>query len=127
MRNLVKNQQVVYISTYKSKTALKDSYGNETGEYQIKYNTPVKKAWNVSYADSDAEVAMFGIESSNTLRIVADEIPSDTSILWYGKTPRVSFVDYAPDHNYIVVGILPSLNESVFYARKINTVNAVVV
>ena len=122
MRRLVKNKQTVYISTYKSKAAMEDSNGDETGEYQISYNTPVKKSWNVNFVDSDAEVEMFGIEAKNTIRIVADPMTLDeSSILWYGKTPASTFVATTPNHNYVIVGIRPSLNEMVFYARKINT------
>ena len=121
MRRMVRNKQTVYMSTFKSKAAMKDSLGNETGEYQITYNAPVKKSWNVSLVESDAEVAMFGIDSKNTIRIVADPMTLDeSSILWYGKTPATPFVATAPGHNYIIVGVRPSLNELVFYAQKAN-------
>lgn len=124
MRLLNRNKQSIYYATYVSKTANKDEYGNETGEYTIKYSTPVKVAWNISYVDSDAEVAMFGIESKDVLRIVAEKVgfPLDeASILWFGKDPHTPYADTAPDHNYVVAGIRPSLNELVFYARKIDT------
>ena len=121
MRLLNKNKQTFYYATYKSKSAIKDDYGNETGEYVITYNTPVKTSWNVSYVDSDAEVAMFGISSQSTIRITAKKagFPLDeASILWFGKTPASTFVATAPDHNYVIAGIRPSLNELMFYARK---------
>lgn len=121
MRTLVKNKQVVYYSTYKSKTELKDDYDNATGEYAITYNTPVKTAWSVSCVDSDAEVEMFGIAAQDVIRITAKKLgfPLDeASILWFGKTPASTFVATAPDHNYVIAGIRPSLNELVFYARK---------
>jgi hypothetical protein len=121
MRALKKNGQPLHYATYKSKTALKDEYGNETGEYVVAYNSPVSVNWSVSFVDSDAEVAMFGVESKNVIRIVADRMIDETSILWYGKTPHTPFADKAPDHNYVVAGVRPSLNEVVFYARKVDT------
>lgn len=124
MRGLKKNRQTAWYATYKSKAAAKDDYGQETGEYVITYNTPVKVSWNIRFADSAAEVEMFGVESRNVLAIVADKpgFPlTDSSIIWYGKSPHAPFAATAPDHNYIVAGIRPSLNGVVFYAKKINT------
>lgn len=124
MRLLRKNRQPLYYSTYKGKAAVKDDYGNETGEYVLTYNTPVLASWNVSYVDSDAEVEMFGIASKDVLRITADKdtFPLDeASILWFGITPHSPFAEAAPDHNYAIVGIRPSLNELLFYAAKVDT------
>lgn len=124
MRLLRKNRQPLYYSTYKGKTAEKDEYGNETGEYVVTYNTPVKASWNISFIDSDAEVEMFGIAARDVIRIAADKdgFPLDeASILWYGITPHTPFAEAAPDHNYVIAGIRPSLNELLFYAAKVDT------
>ena len=123
MRELRRNKQVIHYSTYNGKTEVTDEYGNKTGEYVISYNEPIKTYWNVAFADSDAEVEMFGIDSKNILRITADrDCPiDDASILWYGITPHTPFAENAPDHNYKVVGARPSLNGFVFYASKIDT------
>lgn len=123
MRELSRNKQELYYATYKAKTEVTDDYGNKTGEYTISYNSPVKASWNVAFADSDAEVEMFGIDSKNILRIVADkDCPvDDASILWFGITPHDPFAENAPDHNYKVVGARPSLNGFMFYASKIDT------
>jgi hypothetical protein len=66
---------------------------------------------------------MFGIKASSTLRIVApkDGFPLDeASILWYGKEPKTPYDPTNTEHNYAIAGIRPSLNELVFYARKVD-------
>ena len=63
---------------------------------------------------------MFGIHSKDVLRIVADKkgFPlNESSILWFGKNPPFP---YTPKHNYAIAGIRPSLNEMVFYAKKVD-------
>lgn len=124
MRTLNRNQQPVYYATYTSKTGLKDSQGNLTGEYSLTYSKPVKAAWNIGVVESDAEVEMFGVHAIDTLTGVADKyrFPLDeTSILWVGITPTIK-----PDgttntpHNYMVIGVRQSLNAVKFYARKVS-------
>lgn len=123
MRTLNRNKQPIYYATFVSKIEAKDEYENPTGQFEITYSTPVKVNWNVGYVESDAEVEMFGIAASSTLRIVApkDGFPLDeASILWFGKEPPTPYVATAPKHNYVVAGIRPSLNELVFYAKKVD-------
>lgn len=79
--------------------------------------------WNVSFVESDAEVEMFGIQSKDMLRIVAPKqgFPlNEASILWYGITPETPYTATAPKHNYAIAGIRPSLNELVFYAKRVD-------
>lgn len=123
MRTLNRNRQDLYYATFVSKTEVLDEYGNATGQYQITYSAPATTAWNVSFVESDAEVEMFGIQSKDTLRIVAPKqsFPLDeASILWYGITPETPYVATAPKHNYAIAGIRPSLNELVFYAKRVD-------
>lgn len=122
MRQLNRNRQPLWYATFVSKKPFKDEYGNETTETEVTYSTPVKAMWNVDFVKSDAEVEMFGIQSKDMLRIVApkDGFPLDTaSIIWYGKEPESPYNATSPKHNYAIAGIRPSLNELVFYARKV--------
>lgn len=123
MRTLDKNKQPIWYATYIGKTELIDEYGNSTGQYQITYSAPQKAMWSVSFVDSDAEVQMFGIEAKSTVRIVAQKRGfslTETSILWIGKEPPKPFNPVEPKHNYVVAGIRPSLNELVFYAKRVD-------
>lgn len=111
-----RNKQTLHYATYAGKTEIVDEWGNQTGEYEVTYSAPVAAKWNVGFVESDAEVQMFGISAQSTLRIVAPKqgFPLDeSSIIWYGVEPT-------EPHNYVVAGIRPSLNELVFYARKVD-------
>lgn len=122
MRSLNRNKQPIYYATFVSKEEAKDDYGNGTGTWIITYSTPQKVMWNVGFVESDAEVEMFGISAMSTLRIVAPKkgFPlNETSILWFGKEPPSPYNPTNPKHNYVVAGMRPSLNEMVFYARKV--------
>ncbi len=130
MRTLNRNQQPIYYATFVSKTEIVDEYENATGEYKITYSAPVKAAWNVSVVESEADIAMFGVQAIDTIVGVADRagFPLDeTSILWYGITPTIK-EDGTTDtaHNYRVVGIRPSLNTVRFYAQKVSVTQVVV-
>lgn len=118
-----RNKQVLYYATYVSKEEIKDEYDNPTGQFQITYSAPTKAMYNIGFVESDAEVEMFGIAASSTLRIVApkDGFPLDeASILWFGKEPESPYDATSPKHNYAVAGIRPSLNELVFYAKRVD-------
>lgn len=123
MRTLNRNRQLVYYATFVSKSEVKDEYGNHTGAWQITYSSPIKAMWNVSYVKSDAEVEMFGISAMSTIRIVAPKDGfslDEASILWYGKEPVTPYDATKPLHNYALAGIRPSLNNVVFYAKKVD-------
>jgi hypothetical protein len=106
-----------------------DEYNNATGEYTITYSSPTKAEWNVSVVESEAEVAMFGIQAIDTIVGVAekDGFPmTETSILWYGITPTIK-EDGTTDtaHNYRVVGMRSSLNAVRFYAQRVDVTQVV--
>ena len=122
MRTLSRNRQPLWFATFVSKTESQDEYGNITGGWVVAYSAPVKAMYNIGFVESDAEVAMFGIQSKDTLRIVAprDGFPLDgASILWFGKEPETPYDATSPKHNYAIAGIRPSLNELVFYAKRV--------
>jgi hypothetical protein len=123
MRVLKRNAQPIFYATYVGKTENTDEWGNGLRTYSITYSAPQKAEWNIGFVESDAEVAMFGISASSTLRIVAQKngFPLDTaSILWFGIEPETPYTATSPKHNYAVAGIRPSLNELVFYAKRVD-------
>jgi len=129
MRLCERNKQPLWYANYASHTEIVDEYNNATGEYTITYSSPTKAEWNVSVVESEAEVAMFGIQAIDTIVGVAekDGFPmTETSILWYGITPTIK-EDGTTDtaHNYRVVGIRPSLNTVRFYAQKVSVTQVV--
>jgi hypothetical protein len=129
MRLCERNKQSLWHANYVSHTEIVDEYNNATGEYTITYSAPTKAAWNVSVVESEAEVAMFGIQAIDTIVGVAekDGFPlTETSILWHGITPVIK-EDGTTDtaHNYRVVGIRPSLNTVRFYAQRVDVTQVV--
>jgi len=129
MRTLRRNTQPIWYANYSGKTELTDEYGNSLGEYEITYTAPTKTAWNVNVVESDADVAMFGVQAIDTIVGVAPRngFPLDeTSILWYGITPTIK-EDGTTDtaHNYRVVGMRSSLNAVRFYAQRVDVTQVV--
>ena len=116
-----RNKQPVWWANYVSISPTYDDFGNENGN-AITYTTPRKAMWNVNVVDSQSEVEAFGINATDALRIAAekDGFPlAIGSILWVGKEPDATYDSESPHHNFAVVGVKSSLNELVFYARKV--------
>lgn len=123
MRQLNRNKQAVYYANYVSKSLATDEQGNTTNEWAITYSKPIKAMWNVSFVQTSMDIEIFGIDAKTTLRIVAQKSEfalDEASILWYGKEPETPYDAISPKHNYVVAGIRPSLNEVVFYAKKVD-------
>lgn len=116
MRLLNRNKQPIWWANYVSREPIIDEWGNDTGQSSIVYTEPIKAFWDVGFIESEAEVQAFGIQAVDTLRIVAEKkgFPLTVeSVLWFGADP-------SGPHNYAVAGIRPSLNELVFYARRVD-------
>lgn len=60
MRLMKRNQTAIYYCLYKGKEPLLDEDGNETSEYRVLYERPVKLMCSVSHATGYAQVNMFG-------------------------------------------------------------------
>ena len=48
MRCLHRNKRKFYYALFKEKVAIKDEYGNDSGEYKVVYESPVEMKANVS-------------------------------------------------------------------------------
>lgn len=124
MRSLNRNKQRIYYSLYSSKTPILDEYGNQTGEYETTYATPVALDINVSAARGTSDVEQFGINLNYTKSMVTNDLTcpiDETSRLWVNKYPFVlddnnNVVSITP-HNYAVVSVAKSIN-SITYAIK---------
>lgn len=122
MRSLNRNKQRIYYSLYSSKTPILDEYGNQTGEYETTYATPVALDINVSAARGTSDVEQFGINLNYTKSMVTNDLncPIDeTTRLWVGKDAfeTVEEVTTVTPHNYVVVSVAKSIN-SITYAIK---------
>ena len=70
MRLMKRNQTAIYYCLYKGKEPLLDEDGNETSEYRVLYERPVKLMCSVSHATGYAQVNMFGKGSIQTTQEV---------------------------------------------------------
>lgn len=112
MKTLKRNEVPFYYALFDSKSAVLDEYGNESGEYQITYKTPVQMYANVSAATGVAQVEQFGNFLSYDKVIVTDDLncPIDeNSVLFIDKSPEYA-TDGTPLYDYVVKRVAKSLN-----------------
>lgn len=124
MRTLNRNKVRIFYANYLGKVPLKDEYGNQTGEYEILYGTPVEVKANVSAARGEATTRQFGDDEGYDRVIVLDDpkFPiAVTSILWIDTLPEIA-EDGSTDtpHDYIVKQVATSLNSVSIAVSKVN-------
>ena len=116
MRMLERNKQDIYYALFDRKEAMKDEYGNETGEYEIFYTEPVLIRIDVSAARGESSTRHFGdTEQYDKVMITGDmNCPiSESSILW------VDTLNTERPHDYIVKKVAKSLNSISFAISKV--------
>lgn len=121
MRCLHRNKRKFYYALFKEKLAIKDEYGNDSGEYRVVYQTPVEMKANVSAATGEAQVEQFGNSLLYDKVIITDELdcPVDEhSVLCIDSPPS-----YDNDGNlifdYIVKKVAKSINTISFAVSKV--------
>lgn len=106
MKTLFRNLTTFYYANVSGKTALQDSQGNYTGEYEIAYTEPVAVKGNVSAAMGAVYESPAGLTAGYDKVIVCDQadLPiQDCSVCW---------IDVSPDqpYDYVVSRIRRSFN-----------------
>ena len=124
MRTLNRNKVRIFFANYRSKTPLKDEYGNLTGEYEISYTNPTELCANVSAARGEATTRQFGDDEGYDRVIVLEDpaIPiTVSSILWIDALPELA-EDGGTEtpHDYIVKQVATSLNSVSIAVSKVN-------
>ena len=123
MKALLRNKQTFYYANVSTTAAQYDEYGNETGEQNIAYTSPVSASANISPARGTADLDAFGINSDYTKTIVTDDltIPIDkATILWIGIAPDKDGEAGTIKHNYVVVGVAKSLNSVTIAVKEVS-------
>lgn len=123
MRCLQKNKVKFYYALYKSKSEVKDEYGNSIiGEYEVKYEKPQIAYANISAAQGKVNTRQFG-ESLDYNKTIAlnDTAINEYSILWIDTMPTIK-TDGTTDtpHDYVVTAIAKSLNGVSIAVKKVN-------
>ena len=124
MRTLRRNKIRIFYANYRGKNALRDEYGNLTGEYEISYTNPTEVCANVSAARGEATTRQFGDDESYDRIIVLDDTKfpiAVTSILWIDTLPEIAEDGSTKTpHDYIVKQVATSLNSVSIAVSKVN-------
>ena len=121
MKCLHRNKRKFFYALFREKIAIKDEFGNDSGEYKVVYDSPVEMSANVSAATGEAQVEQFGNSLLYDKVIITDDTncPIDEhSVLCIDTQPS-----YDKDGNliydYIVKKVAKSLNTVSFAVSKV--------
>lgn len=124
MRCMNRNKVKFFYALYLGKAPIKDEYGNDTGEYEVKHGSPVEFSANISAAKGETQTRQFGENEIYDKVIVMDENapPIDEySILWVDSTPTIKEDGTTETpHDYIVKKVAKSLNVVSVAISKVN-------
>lgn len=125
MRNLKKNETKLWYSNYGKGNPILDENGDETGDYDSGYGSPVSFFAILSASKGNAYADVFGtnLDYTRTLSTVQKLPITEESLIW--KSEPVLNADGTVDEesaDYTVAGIADGLNELVvaLKARKKN-------
>lgn len=121
MRCLERNKLSFHYALYKEKVAIKDEYGNVSGEYKLVYHEPKLYQANISAATGESQIAQFGSFIQYDRVILTDDknCPIDEH--------SVLCVDVAPTYDnegnliydYVVKRVARSLNTTSYAISKV--------
>ena len=97
MRTLKRNKRPVAYAFYDGVEELYDEEGSLTGEYKVKYTTPVYTLMNVSGGRGQADIAMFGLTQTFGRTATTEDLctPFSTeTVFWIETDPRTEPFDY---------------------------------
>lgn len=121
MQTLQKNKQVFYFARLIGKTVIVDEYGNETGEYELHYDEPMRCEGNISAAKGETEVKQFGENLDYDKVIFIDKTTAmmltESARLWIDTLPEGENENVP--HDYIVKKIAVSLNTKKIAVKKV--------
>ena len=118
MRTLKRNKRPVAYAFYDGVQELSDEFGNLTGEYAVKYTTPVKTLMNVSGGRGQADIALFGLTQTFARTATTEDL--DTNF----NTQTVFWVESDPDtepFDYRVVAVSRTINQVVLALAEVET------
>lgn len=101
MRSLKKNQRGMWYSLYNKKIPMLDENGDETGDFDISYSTPVAFKASLSPGKGSTQGNVFGVDVdyARTISTTDMDLPiTETSLVWY-ETKPVFLVDGTVDPN----------------------------
>ena len=118
MRDLKRNQRVVWYAVPTTTVPILDEYGNDTLEVETKYLPPVRIRCNVSANMGQEAVEVFGAQTeyNRTISLSGYECPLiEGSRVWFKVEPN----DEADNHNYVVARVADSKNGFLVALREV--------
>lgn len=121
MKCLHRNKSKFYYALFKEKVAIKDEYGNDSGEVRIVYEEPVEARANVSAASGESQVEQFGNSVMYDKVIIMDDlrIPIDENSVLCIDSPPSYDEDGNLIYDYIVKKVAKSINTISFAVSKV--------
>lgn len=121
MKCLYRNKRKFFYALFQEKVAIKDEYGNDSGEYRVIYETPVEMNANVSAATGEAQVEQFGNSLLYDKVIISDDTscPIDEHSVLCIDIPPSYDNDGNLIYDYIVKKVAKSLNTVSFAVSKV--------
>lgn len=118
-----RNKRRFYYANYTSKAdVISSRTGLPTGEKTRTFSSPVAAWGNISEANGMMSTEPFGWNINYDITIVPGSTDAaaikEGARLWIGITPGTAQAPVA--HNYEVIRVGPSLNETVIAAKRVN-------
>lgn len=117
MRDLKRNQSVVFYKNYVNDTEIIDEYGNVTGSFKKEYSDLKKIRLSVSANQGTSEYQTFGKSLDYDRTLLTADMNCDideNSILW------LDGADTDKPHNYIVKKVSRTINQVQVAVKQVN-------
>ena len=124
MRTIKRNKRPVAYAFYNGATELTDELGNYTGEYAVRYTTPVKTLMNVSGGRGQADIALFGLTQTFARTATTEDLETKFT------TETVFWIETDPDtepFDYRVVAISRTINQVVLALAEVEHTESYVI
>lgn len=124
MRTIKRNKRPVAYAFYNGATELTDELGNYTGEYAVRYTTPVRTLMNVSGGRGQADIALFGLTQTFARTATTEDLETKFT------TETVFWIETDPDtqpFDYRVVAISRTINQVVLALAEVEHTESYVI
>mgnify|MGYP006925838784 CR=1 FL=1 len=132
MKTLIRNKIEFYYALFERKVPKIDEYGNNTGEYKVQWQKPLKYSANISAAKGETSTRQFG-ESENYDRVIVMDNNShnidEYTVLWVDTIPKLDSDgllllnedgSVVTPHDHIVKKVARSINSVSVAISKVN-------
>lgn len=132
MKCMERNKVPFYYALFSERVPIRDEYGNESGEYDVRHKNPVRCLANISAAKGETQTRQFGENVTyDKVLVMGNDAPAidEYSILWIDTTPEIATDgglavkedgSIKTPHDYIVKKVAKSLNSVSYAVSKVS-------